>query len=158
MSCWGIRHIRQQRRQTICGETPLEYSQPFYTSTNGYKTRENVSEWTWHRSRNTPVTSLCSRTSSDIITQVLEAMVAGLGTTEAVLTTASKKYVDTPWFLLYWSDESVSIYWTIVLESASLNTLDYYVGEMRLSIQKAIVLVGCIPQYSIILYCRDASN
>ena len=63
-------------------------------------------------SRNTPVISLCSRTCSDIIAQAFQAMVAGWGTTDAVLTTANKKYVDTPWFLLYWSDTSVSIYWT----------------------------------------------
>ena len=88
-----------------------------------------------------------------MITQAFEAMVADLGTTEAVLTTASKKYVDTSWFLLYWSDASVSVYWTIVLEryisqyirllcwrDASLNTLGYCIGEMHPSIHCHIVL------------------
>ena len=154
MSCWGIRHIRQRRRQAICGETPLVYSQPFCTSTNGYKTRENVSEWTWHRSRTTPVTSLFSRTSSDKITQVLEAMVAGLGTTEAVLTTASKKYVDTytmvlvvlegcicQYILDYCIGEYISQYIRLLCwRDASLNTLGYCIGGMHPAIQYHIVL------------------
>ena len=47
--------------------------------------------------------------------------------------------------LLYWRD-------------ASLNTLDYCIGGMHLSIHNTTVLEGCISQYITLLYWKDASH